>query len=72
MLNSIKRAGFRFRVGTSDPSRGTLVEPKYFQVLGLIWNAYLIWMLSSDAGSIVAIATTMYSMLRHGITFDGS
>ena len=41
MLNSIKRAGFRFRVGTSDPSRGTLVEPKYFQVLGLIWNAYL-------------------------------
>ena len=42
MLNSIKRAGFRFRVGTSDPSRGTLVEPKYFQVLGLIWNAYLV------------------------------
>ena len=38
MLNSIKRAGFRFRVGTSDPSRGTLVEPKYFQVLGLIWT----------------------------------
>ena len=41
MLNSIKRAGFRFRVGTSDPSSGTLVEPKYFQVLALIWTTTL-------------------------------
>ena len=41
MLNSIRRAGFRFRVGTSNPSKGNLVEPKYFQVLGLIWTTIL-------------------------------